>query len=171
MGNSVLLATRIYEQEVVENTGDDPCLDQTKRASSSAYSWLMQFNTSNGGLIPADNKSVYIDFNLGNSARFGSSSTQQYMISGQKLKNLTSVTLIDRAVEGYSASTSGDSGGSGEDMVLNPNPKIPKNTCVGDGSKAFTFDTGGNSETFHIYGACRDDSTAVYQRLSWREIF
>ena len=171
MGNSVLLATRIYEQEVVENTGDDPCLDQTKRASSSAYSWLMQFNTSNGGLIPADNKSVYIDFNLGNDARFGSSSTQQYMISGQKLKNLTSITLIDRAVEGYSASTSGDSGGSGEDMILNPNAKIPKNTCVGDGSKAFTFDTGGDSETYHIFGACRDDSTAVYQRLSWREIF
>ena len=93
------------------------------------------------------------------------------MISGQKLKNLTSVTLIDRAVEGYSASTSGDSGGSGEDMILNPNAKIPKNTCVGDGSKAFTIDTGGDSETYHIFGACRDDSTAVYQRLSWREIF
>ena len=171
MGNSVLLATRIYEQEIIENTGDDPCLDQTKRASSSAYSWLMQFNTANGGLIPADNKSVYIDFNLGNDARFGLSSAQQYMISGQKLKNLTSVTLIDRLVEGYSASTSGDSGGSGEDTVLNPNAKIPENTCVGDGSKAFTFDTAGQSETYHIYGACRKNDAAVYQRLSWREIF
>ena len=170
MGNSILLSTRIYEQQIIENTGDDPCLDQTKRASSSAYSWLMQFNTSNGGLIPADNKSVYIDFNLGSDARFTSNANLQYMISGQKLHNLTSITLIDRLVEGFSASTSGDSGGSGEDSILNPNAKIPKNTCVGEGSKAFTFDTEGQSETYNIFGACRDDAPG-YKRLSWREIF
>ena len=170
MGNSILLSTRIYEQQIIENTGDDPCLDQTKRASSSAYSWLMQFNTSNGGLIPADNKSVYIDFNMGSDARFTSNANLQYMISGQKLHNLTSITLIDRLVEGFSASTSGDSGGSGEDSILNPNAKIPKNTCVGEGSKAFTFDTAGQSETYNIFGACRDDAPG-YKRLSWREIF
>ena len=171
MGNSVLLATRVYEQTIIPSTDSkDPCLDQTTRASSSAYSWLMQFNTSNGGLIPADNKSVYIDFNLGSDARFTSNANLQYMISGQKLHNLTSITMIDRLVEGFSASTSGDSGGSGEDAILNPNAKIPKNTCVGEGSKAFTFDTAGQSETYNIFGACRDDAPG-YKRLSWREIF
>ena len=171
MGNSVLLATRVYEQTIISSpVSKDPCLDQTERASSSAYSWLMQFNTSNGGLIPADNKSVYIDFNMGSDARFTSSANLQYMISGQKLHNLTSITLIDRLVEGFSASTSGDSGGSGEDSILNPNAKIPKNTCVGEGSKAFTFDTAGQSETYNIFGACRDDAPG-YKRLSWREIF
>ena len=173
MGNSVLLTTRVYEQELISNTGDDPCLDQTQRASSSAFSWLMQFNLANGGLITSDKDSVYIDFNLGDTARFKQSGdTQQYMITGQKLNSLTSITLIDSLMAGFSASTSGDAGGSGEDSLLNPNAKAPKNTCVGDDSKAFTFNTGGESETYNINGACRKpDTTAVYQRLSWREIF
>ena len=94
------------------------------------------------------------------------------MITGQKLNSLTSITLIDSLMAGFSASTSGDAGGSGEDSILNPNAKAPKNTCVGDDSKAFTFNTGGESETYNINGACRKpDTTAVYQRLSWREIF
>ena len=172
MGNSVLLTTRVYEQEVISNTGDDPCLDQTQRASSSAYSWLMQFNLANGGLITYNANSVYIDFNLGDASKFKlSGNNQQYMLTGQKLNSLTSITLIDSLMAGFSASTSGDSGGSGEDTVLNPNAKIPKNTCVGDDSKAFTFNTVGESETYDIYGTCRDDSKAAYQRLSWREIF
>ena len=54
--------------------------------------------------------------------------------------------------------------------IDNPNAKIPKNTCVGEGSKAFTFDTEGQSETYNIFGSCRDDAPG-YQRLSWREIF
>lgn len=173
MGNSVLLTTRVYEQELISNTGDDPCLDQTQRASSSAFSWLMQFNLANGGLITSDKDSVYIDFNLGDASKFKlSGDNQQYMITGQKLNSLTSITLIDSLMAGFSASTSGDAGGSGEDSILNPNAKAPKNTCVGDDSKAFTFNTGGESETYNINGACRKpDTTAVYQRLSWREIF
>ncbi len=173
MGNSVLLTTRVYEQELISNTGDDPCLDQTQRASSSAFSWLMQFNLANGGLITSDQDSVYIDFNLGDASKFKlSGDNQQYMITGQKLNSLTSITLIDSLMAGFSASTSGDAGGSGEDSILNPNAKAPKNTCVGDDSKAFTFNTDGESETYNINGACRKtDTTAAYQRLSWREIF
>ena len=172
MGNSVLLTTRVYEQEVISNTGDDPCLDQTQRASSSAFSWLMQFNLANGGLITSNTDSVYIDFNLGNASKFKlSGSDQQYMISGQKLNSLTSITLIDSLMAGFSTSTSGDAGGSGEDSILNPNAIIPENTCVGDDSKAFTFNTAGESETYNINGECRKNKTAVYQRLSWREIF
>ena len=174
MGNSVLLATRVYEQSSESNSEDsntsDPCLDQTTRVKSSAHSWLMQFNLANGGLITSDKDSVYIDFNLGDASKFKlSSDNQQYMITGQKLNSLTSITLIDSLMAGFSASTSGDAGGSGEDSILNPNAKAPKNTCVGDDSKAFTFNTAGESETYNINGACRKpDTTAVYQRLSWR---
>ena len=177
MGNSVLLATRVYEQSSESNSEDsntsDPCLDQTTRVKSSAHSWLMQFNLANGGLITSDKDSVYIDFNLGDASKFKlSGDNQQYMITGQKLNSLTSITLIDSLMAGFSASTSGDAGGSGEDSILNPNAKAPKNTCVGDDSKAFTFNTAGESETYNINGACRKpDTTAVYQRLSWREIF
>ena len=171
MGNSVLLSTRVYEQQIISNTGDDPCLEQTQQSSSSAYSWLLQFNLSNGGLISSGKNSVYIDFNLGESAKFKSTDNQQYLISGQQFTNLTSITVIDRLVEGFSVSTNGDSGGSGEDPVLNPHAKIPKNTCVGDGSKVFSFDTGGTSVTYDIHGACRPEDRMAYTRLSWREIF
>ena len=177
MGNTLLLASRIYsvtKEGNTENQNQDPCLMQTSTSRSDAYSWLMQFNTTNGGLIPATRDSVFIDFNLDTAAQFKTNdaqgNSQAYLFSGQKLGSLTSITLIDRLVEGYSHSTSGDAGGSGEDAILNPNPVIPRNTCVGDDSKAFTFNTDGQSETYHIHGACRTQNVA-YKRISWREIF
>lgn len=171
VGNSVVLTTRVYEQSVSggQNTNQDPCIQQTQTSSTSAYSWILQFDVRNGGAIADSEKAVFIDFNLGQDARYTGANNKTYLYSGQLQNTLTSLTLINTAVAGSSVTVNGDSGGSGEDPNLQLNPEIPKNYCVGKNSKIFTFDTQGNSSTFDVNGACV--SNPGMKRLSWREIF
>ena len=173
IGNTVLLTTRVYEKNVTSQTSKDPCVAQVETATSSAYSWILQLNVSNGGLITQNTKSVYIDYNMGSSAFFtattGNTSTN-YLISGQRQNSLTSLTFIDTMVAGSAVTKNGDSGGSGDDPSLTNTPQTPKNDCVGRNSKVFGWNTNGQSETFDVNGVCSDNSSAV-KRLSWREIF
>ena len=110
-----------------------------------------------------------MNFSLGDKAIYTGAANAQLLYAGQKENTLTSITYVDTATAGSSVTTNGDSGGSGEDPVLNPNSSPMKNYCVGRGSKVFTFNTDGQSSTFDVNGVCTTDVTV--KRLSWREIF
>ena len=170
MGNTVLLTTRVFEKTVTAApTNQDPCLEQTQESATSAYSWILQVSVSNGGAIPYAKSSTYVNFNLGDKAIYTGSANTQLQYAGQEENTLTSLTYVDTATAGSSVTTNGDSGGSGEDPVLNSNSSPMKNYCVGQGSKVFTFNTEGQSSTFDVTGVCTTDVTV--KRLSWREIF
>ena len=170
MGNTVLLTTRVFEKTVTAApTNQDPCLEQTQKSATSAYSWILQVSVSNGGAIPYAKSSTYVNFNLGDKAIYTGSANIPLLYAGQKENTLTSLTYVDTITAGSSVTTNGDSGGTGEDPVLNSNSKPMKNFCVGKGSKVFTFNTEGQSSTFDVTGVCTTDVTV--KRLSWREIF
>lgn len=189
---TVLLSTRNYSVNTTGNTApptNDPCIGSSHSAQSKGESWIMQFRSDTGGILPSSNSRdpdrdlfAYVDFFKQN-AEGKPNVRLQTMLSGAQV----SQSLVHFATSGVYNSDSDAAGGSksavslhgdssvqtGRDPTLNNNPNntdnLPDICFSSENSKIFVTDSEkGLQNVYNIYGkVCGSE----LRRISWREIF
>lgn len=157
---TVAVTSRVYETQTSSsgssNTDVDPCVSSTQTVTSSAYSWLLQFNARTGGGLTKNNARI----NLGDTVL----SSGAYA-SGLKLSSLSAFTFVNASLRSSSVTRDGDSGGSGTEPELG-NGNSLSNSCFTQQNNHVLGVSATGVSSYKVDGP----SCGTLRCLSWREL-